>query len=119
MRAFHLVKVARGPFYVPSFRKTYYKGVRNDLRSPQYSGSNGLVYAPGTKVKADGLQKNPSEGCGKGINFCLTPRDARDWGQTVVEIQVLSTRIIKARPEKRAGRKLRAKRVKVIREVSA
>lgn len=86
----------------------FYKGVTEDLRSPMQSGST-CVYTPGTTVIANGIDLDPTEDCGKGINFCRTLAEALKWGKTVVKVKV---------PEKVSivdtGNKLRAERVEVI-----
>ena len=86
--------------------KPYYKGLNKEFQSP--NRDNKLTYLEGTTVEADGLDDDPNEDCGKGINFCATLAHALKWGATVVEITVPD-----GEPIIWAGDKLRAKRVVV------
>ena len=87
--------------------RPYYKGVTVEYMSPsQKSGK--LRYEPGTTVEANGLDENPNEDCGKGINFCHTLAQALKWGPVVVELTVPDGETIID-----AGDKLRAMRVHV------
>ena len=86
--------------------KPYYKGLNKEFQSP--NRENKLTYLEGTTVEADGLDDDPNEDCGKGINFCATLAHALKWGATVVEVTVPD-----GEPIIWAGDKLRAKRVVV------
>ena len=93
--------------------KPYYKGLTKDFESP--TQENKLTYLEGTTVEADGLNDDPNDNCGQGINFCATLAHALKWakGGTVVEITVPD-----GEPIIWAGDKLRAKRVVVGKTIS-
>jgi hypothetical protein len=79
----------------------FYKGVTKDLQSPTQSKK--LTYTPGTTVQADGLNDDPSQDCGAGINFCRSIVEALRWGPMVVELSVPSkVRIIDTSDKLRA-----------------
>ena len=86
--------------------KPFYKGVTKELRSPRRLTQ--LTYTEGTVVTADGIDLDPDNDCGQGINFCRSIAEALQWGPVVVEIRI---------PDKvkvvDTGDKLRAKRVEV------
>ena len=88
--------------------KPWYKGVSRDLQSPQRRGDQQLTYTEGLTLTADGIDLDPDNDCGGGINFCRSIPDALRWGPVVVEITV---------PDRVAvvdtGDKLRAKKVVV------
>ena len=87
--------------------RPYYKGVTHELMSPsQRTGK--LRYEPDTIVEANGLDEDPNQDCGKGINFCHTLAQALRWGPVVVELTVPDGETIID-----AGDKLRAKRIRV------
>lgn len=86
--------------------KPYYKGLNKDFQSPTQDTK--LTYLEGMTVEADGLNDDPNDNCGQGINFCATLAHALRWGATVVEITVPD-----GEPIVWAGDKLRAKRVMV------
>ena len=65
----------------------FYKGVTRELTSPTQT-SNRLIYTEGTVVTADGIDLNPDNGCGQGVNFCRSIADALRWGPVVVEIRI-------------------------------
>jgi uncharacterized protein YjbI with pentapeptide repeats len=93
--------------YVPAGTH-FYKGVTKDLRSPtQPTGK--LTYQPGTTVRANALDRDPSKDCAEGINFCRTLAEALYWskGGTVVTVRPVGAIID-------TGGKLRAAAVEVI-----
>ena len=91
--------------------RPYYKGLNRDRQSP--TQDNKLTYIKGQIVEADGLNEDPNNDCGRGINFCSTVAAALRWGPLVVEVWVPEgKRIIDT------GSKLRAKRVVVGDDVS-
>ena len=88
--------------------KPFYKGVNRDLQSPQRRGDQQLTYTEGLTLTADGIDLDPDNGCGAGINFCRSIPDALRWGPVVVEITVPDKT-----PVVDTGDKLRAKKVVV------
>jgi uncharacterized protein YjbI with pentapeptide repeats len=92
--------------YVPD-DVLFYKGVNKDLTSPQRNTR--LTYTPGTKVKADTLDHDPTKECAAGINFCRTLAEALKWGKegTVVTIKPIGGIVD-------TGGKLRAASVEVV-----
>ena len=92
--------------YVPD-DVLFYKGVNKDLTSPQQDAR--LTYTPGTKVKADTLDRDPTKDCAAGINFCRTLAEALKWGKegTVVTIKPIGGIVD-------TGGKLRAAAVEVV-----
>jgi hypothetical protein len=92
--------------YVPD-DVLFYKGVNKDLTSPQRATR--LTYTPGTKVKADTLDRDPTKDCASGINFCRTLAEALKWGKegTVVTIKPIGGIVA-------TGEKLRCAAVEVI-----
>ena len=90
-------------------RGRFYKGVTSEFRSPiQHTHT----YEVGNTVEADGIDMNPDNDCGKGINFCRSVLEALRWGPVVVELSIPPrTTIVDT------GGKLRAKKVKVERVV--
>lgn len=88
--------------------KPYYKGVTQSLKSPMQL--NKLTYTPGTIVEADGLNLDPDENCGAGINFCSTFAGALKWAKGVT---VVTVTVPDGEPIVDTGNKLRAKRVLV------
>ena len=96
--------------YVPD-DVLFYKGVNKDLTSPQQDAR--LTYTPGTKVKADTLDRDPTKDCASGINFCRTLAEALKWGKegTVVTIKPIGEIVD-------TGGKLRAAAVEVVSVVS-
>jgi len=82
----------------------YYKGVTSNLKSPRQNAK--LVYEPGTTVTANGIDLDPDNDCGPGINFCSTIGAALAWGPKVVEITVPDGVAVVD-----TGNKLRAKKV--------
>ena len=86
----------------------FYKGVNRDLQSPQRRGDQQLTYTEGLTLTADGIDLDPDNDCGSGINFCRSIADALRWGPVVVEI-----RVPERTPVVDTGDKLRAKKVVV------
>ena len=87
--------------------KPFYKGVTEELTSPQ-KRINALTYTEGVTLTADGIDTDPDKECGQGINFCRSIAEALCWGPVVVEITVPpKTPVIDT------GSKLRAKTVVV------
>jgi hypothetical protein len=86
----------------------FYKGVTKDLRSPTRPTGK-LTYQPGTTVRANALDRDPSKDCAEGINFCRTLAEALYWskGGTVVTVRPVGAIID-------TGGKLRAAAVEVI-----
>ena len=66
--------------------RPYYKGVTREFESPIHTTK--LKYEPGTTVEADGLDLDPANDCGQGINFCNTIAGALRFGPVVVEVTV-------------------------------
>jgi hypothetical protein len=89
----------------------FYKGVDLNLKSPVQSSK--LIFTPDSIINADGLDQDPAKDCGQGINFCRSITEALKWGPRVVEIFIPDrTTVIDT------GQKLRAKKVRVGKEIS-
>ena len=100
-------KAVRLTVYV-SEDTVFYKGVDTELRSPTQSNGK-LTYQPGMTVKANGFNRDPSEDCAEGINFCRTLAEALQWAKsgTIVKVRPVGAIID-------TGGKLRAAAVEVI-----
>ena len=86
--------------------KPFYKGVSPDLNSPIQTSK--CQFQPETDVTASGIDTDPDEDCGEGINFCRSIAEALKWGPKVVEIFVpAGVTVIDT------GQKLRAEKVRV------
>ena len=89
----------------------FYKGVDLELKSPVQSSK--LIFTPDSIINADGLDQDPAKDCGQGINFCRSIAEALKWGPRVIEIFIPDrTTVIDT------GQKLRAKKVRVGKEIN-
>ncbi len=84
----------------------FYKGVTREHQSPTHDTK--LTYTPGTTVRADGIDLDPTKACGRGINFCRSLAEALKWGPVVVTLTVPEGTVVVD-----TGSKLRAERVVV------
>ena len=84
----------------------WFKGVTTELKSPTRGD---LTYTPGTTVRADSLEVDPSVDCAPGIFFCRSLPEALRWARCGKVVSVRPIGLIID-----TGSKLRAKSVEVV-----
>ena len=84
----------------------WFKGVTTALKSPTRGD---LTYTPGTTVRADSLEVDPSVECAPGIFFCRSLPEALRWARCGKVVSVRPIGLIVD-----TGSKLRAKSVEVV-----